>query len=186
MAKALFQVNAIGKWYKPWFFKHVEAMLKRNETRVEYIPLRDYYHRHTRSIFWELQDIIPFGNNVLFRYFLGWIVPPKVSLLKLTQTEAVRKLYENNHVIQDMLVPIETLKNSIEKFHEVLEIYPMWVCPFKLPANPGMVHPPSTTKTKKTDSLYVDIGVYGVPKAENFSPRESTREIEKYVINVNG
>ncbi|XP_044256861.1 delta(24)-sterol reductase-like isoform X1 [Tribolium madens] len=178
------KVNAIGKWYKPWFFKHVESMLETNEIVVEYIPLRDYYHRHTRSIFWELQDIIPFGNNVLFRFFLGWIVPPKVSLLKLTQTEAVRKLYENNHVIQDMLVPIEMLKASIEKFHEVLEIYPMWICPFKLPPNPGMVHPPITNYS--TDPVYVDIGVYGVPKAKKFSPLESTREIEKYVTSVNG
>lgn len=53
--KIVFQVNAIGRWYKPWFFKHVESYLKRNETGTEYIPLRDYYHRHSRSIFWELQ-----------------------------------------------------------------------------------------------------------------------------------
>jgi len=48
-------VNAIGRWYKPWFFKHVEGYLLRNKKGVEYIPLRDYYHRHSRSIFWELQ-----------------------------------------------------------------------------------------------------------------------------------
>ena len=34
--------------------------------------------RHSRSIFWEIQDIIPFGNNVVFRYLFGWLVPPKV------------------------------------------------------------------------------------------------------------
>ena len=100
----------------------------------------------------------------MFRYLFGWVVPPKVSLLKLTQTDAIKKLYENNHVIQDMLVPIETLKTSIEKFHETMEIYPMWVCPFKLFANPGMVHP-----AKNTPTLYVDIGVYGVPQATKFS-----------------
>ncbi|RZB39834.1 delta(24)-sterol reductase-like, partial [Asbolus verrucosus] len=198
--------NSIGKWYKPWFFEHVKTMLKKKGTTVEFIPLRDYYHRHTRSIFWELQviiaenynndnnnnnnnvlqDIIPFGNNVLFRYVFGWIVPPKVSLLKLTQTKAITKLYENNHVIQDMLVPIETLKSSIEKFHEVFEIYPIWICPFKLPANPGLVHPPKNPRTNELVPLYVDIGVYGVPKAKDFSPLKSTRAIEKYVINVNG
>lgn len=30
-------------------------MLKQNTPVIEYIPLREYYHRHTRSIFWELQ-----------------------------------------------------------------------------------------------------------------------------------
>lgn len=40
---------------KPWFFKHVEEYLRGDQTGVEYIPLRQYYHRHTRSLFWELQ-----------------------------------------------------------------------------------------------------------------------------------
>ena len=56
--------------------------------------------RHSRSIFWELQDIIPFGNNVVFRYLFGWLVPPKVSLLKLTQGKTLKRLYETKHMIQ--------------------------------------------------------------------------------------
>ncbi|XP_065566869.1 delta(24)-sterol reductase-like [Artemia franciscana] len=48
------KLNPIGKWYKPWFFKHVESFLSTGKA-TEYLPLRDYYHRHTRSIFWELQ-----------------------------------------------------------------------------------------------------------------------------------
>ena len=62
-----------------------------------------------RSIFWELQDIIPFGNNPIFRYLFGWLVPPKVSLLKLTQGKTLKRLYEEHHMIQDMLVPIGEL-----------------------------------------------------------------------------
>lgn len=176
------KLNEIGKWYKPWFFVHVRDMLKRNESIIEYIPLRDYYHRHTRSIFWELQDIIPFGNNVFFRYLFGWMVPPKVSLLKLTQTEAIKKLYENNHVLQDMLVPIRTLKDSLKVFKETFDIHPIWLCPFILPNNPGMVQP----KNETDDKLYVDIGLYGTPKVKSFKPRESMRKIEKYVTEVHG
>jgi hypothetical protein len=41
---------------------------------------QDLYFRHSRSIFWEIQDIIPFGNNVVFRYLFGWLIPPKVIL----------------------------------------------------------------------------------------------------------
>ena len=62
--------NAIGNYYKPWFYTHVEGFLK-SGPGVEYIPLRDYYHRHSRSIFWEMQHIIPFGNHWFFRYLLG-------------------------------------------------------------------------------------------------------------------
>ena len=60
---------------------------------MEIVPLRDYFHRHTKSIFWELEQIIPVGNHPLFRFLLGWAVPPKVSFLKLTQTEALQKMY---------------------------------------------------------------------------------------------
>ena len=42
------KLNEIGKWHKPWFFKHVEKFLKERRTATEYIPLRDYYHRHSR------------------------------------------------------------------------------------------------------------------------------------------
>ena len=38
----------------------------------ELIPLRDYYHRHTKSLFWEMEDIVPFGNEKWFRYIFGW------------------------------------------------------------------------------------------------------------------
>ena len=41
--------------------------------------------------------------------------------------------------MQDMLVPISQLKGSLECFHQEVEIYPIWLCPFKLPNNPGML-----------------------------------------------
>lgn len=49
------KVNDISKWYKPWFFVHVRDILKRREKTYEYIPLREYYHRHSRALFWEIQ-----------------------------------------------------------------------------------------------------------------------------------
>ena len=58
----------------------------------EYIPVRHYYHRFTRSIFWELRDLIPFGNHPLYRFLLGWLGAPKISFLKLTMTPQIRKV----------------------------------------------------------------------------------------------
>lgn len=37
---------------------------------------------------------------MFFRYLFGWLIPPKVSLLKLTQGKTIKKLYEENHMIQ--------------------------------------------------------------------------------------
>ena len=74
------------------------------------------------SIRYVLQDIIPFGNNPIFRYLFGWTVPPKISLLKLTQGEAVKKMYEKHQVIQDMLIPLDKLGEALDVFHKELQV----------------------------------------------------------------
>uniref|UniRef100_A0A3P8UZR1 Delta(24)-sterol reductase n=1 Tax=Cynoglossus semilaevis TaxID=244447 RepID=A0A3P8UZR1_CYNSE len=164
------KINRIGLHFKPWFFKHVEGYLNKGHSGVEYIPLRHYYHRHTRSIFWELQDIIPFGNNPIFRWLFGWMVPPKISLLKLTQGETIRKLYEQHHVVQDMLVPIKFLRDAIDRFHQDINV---------TPGNP-------LNTLLLEEELYVDIGAYGEPKVKHFEAKASTRQLEKFVRDVHG
>lgn len=220
--------NAIGKWYKPWFFKHVESFLtgekdrrtenienitnKESLKKIEFMPLRDYYHRHTKSIFWELQDIIPVGNNPVFRFLFGWMLPPKVGFLKLTQGETIRKMYEQQHVIQDMLVPMSRLKDSIDFFEENYSLYPLWLCPMKLfgkkagflnletilkkqklkgiercgeVRNPGLL-----SSGTKEDVMYVDVGAYGVPaacrKGEDFDADKIGRKVEDFVLENGG
>ena len=66
--------------------------------------------------------------------------------------------------VKDMLVPIADLKSSIELFHSEVEIYPIWLCPFKLSPDQGMLK----TNGEKPE-MFVDIGVYGVPKNERFT-----------------
>ena len=80
-----------------------------------------------------------------------------------------------------MLIPLSELKSSIELFHREVEIYPIWLCPFKLPAHPGMLTSPSNK-----DDMFVDVGVYGVPKNERFDAEKTTRRIEEFVRNVSG
>lgn len=72
--------------------------------------------------FFVLQDIIPFGNHPVFRYLFGWTVPPKISLLKLTQGETTKKLYEKYQIIQDMLVPMKDLGDALKLFHNEIEV----------------------------------------------------------------
>ena len=43
------QVNHVTRWYKPWFYKHVETFLSRGEGE-EYIPLREYLLRHDKAL----------------------------------------------------------------------------------------------------------------------------------------
>lgn len=78
------------------------------------------YQQHCKYIC--IQDIIPFGNHPVFRYLLGWIMPAKVALLKLTQTDTIKRLYNEYHFIDDFILPISCLKKSVEKFHEHLNV----------------------------------------------------------------
>lgn len=60
----------------------------------------------------------------------------------------------------------------------------MWLCPFILPNDPGMVHP-----VGEKEELYVDVGVYGVPKVPKgkvYNAMKTTRDIEDFVAKVGG
>lgn len=49
-------------------------------------------------------------------------MPVKVALLKLTQTNTIKQLYDKHHFIDDFILPISSLKSSIEKFHDSLNV----------------------------------------------------------------
>ena len=191
-------INSIGTWHKPWFYKHVESLLAKPKPVTEFIPLRDYYHRHTKSIFWELEQIIPVGNHPLFRLLLGWAVPPKVSFLKLTQTEALRKLYETQHVIQDMLVPTSRFGDALGIFDAKFDLYPLWLCPYRAydySSADGTPHRCFLKKPQACDpaskyEMYVDLGAYGIPRAvlekRPFDIVDVSRQVEAWVESVHG
>ncbi|RYU62350.1 FAD-binding oxidoreductase [Methylolobus aquaticus] len=182
------RVNAIGRWYQPWFYRHVQRFLARDTEGVEYVPLRQYYHRHTRSYFWTMEEIIPFGDNPIFRWLLGWTLPPRVSLLKYTETETTRRLRERLHVIQDLLMPMATLKASIEYLDEHYGIYPLWLSPMAIYADArhtGFVQP-CPRGDGSHDELYVDVGVYGSSYRPGFDNRRALPQLESFVIDQHG
>lgn len=181
-------LNAIGRWFKPWFYKHAQTYLEQRKEGVEYLPVRDYYHRHTRGYFWAMEEIIPFGNHPLFRALLGWALPPRIELLKYTETETTRRLREKFHVVQDMLVPIRYLKESIRYFDEHFCLYPLWLSPMAIKDNGkrlGFVHP-FRTNEGVVDEMYVDIGAYGTPRKASFDNALALPLLEKFVIEHRG
>ncbi|MCX7097809.1 MAG: FAD-binding protein [Methylococcales bacterium] len=176
-------LNAIGRWYKPWFYQHVATFLRHKQGAYETIPLRQYYHRHTRSYFWAMEEIIPFGNHPLFRALLGWALPPSIELLKYTETETTRKLREQFYVLQDMLVPMVHLKASIAYFDTHFNLYPLWLSPMAVYDNDqrlGFVHP--CQQDSVVDEMYVDVGAYGTPHKANFDNRQALPLLEKFVL----
>ena len=174
--------NPINHFWKPWFYEHVRSFLVQGRTAEEWIPLRHYYHRHTRSFFWEMQQIIPFGNHPLFRYLLGWMSPPEIGLLKLTETKKIHELYDTYHMDQDFLIPLSTLTEFLSFLHQEVNFYPLWLCPariFETPV-PGFVNP------TPHEQMFVDVGIYGEPAVVPYHAETTTRKLEQWVRKANG
>lgn len=185
------QVNAIGRWHKPWFYKHVETFLRAGPG-AEYVPLRQYYHRHTRSIFWELESMLPFGNHPVFRWLLGWLGAPKVSLLKLTMSPKGRQELAYRHVVQDFIVPLDRMAEAIEQMDQRFACYPLLVYPIRIYDHGGrsLVRKPAHLLPGEPYQMFVDLGVYGIPPAvqrgEPWDGPGAIRALETYARAVGG
>lgn len=161
-------INRINRWYKKWFYTHVESLLTKKGSHIEFIPLQHYFHRHTPSVFFQLKELIPFANSAWYRYFFAWLGAPKISLMKLTYTKNLRKQAMFHRVTQDVIVPLSDLNEILNFSHEHFSIYPLWVCPVKLfnhPTYEGFLRNPNPDGSQSDSHLFVDVGIYGIPQA---------------------
>ena len=182
--------NDIGLWYKKWFFVHADELTSRlaeGEAVEEIVPLRSYYHRHTRGIFWQMPYIIPFADQAWFRYLLGWAVPPNIPLMKSTQTPAMKKMWREQFMVQDMLLPMTKLRDTMKHIDRNISVYPIWLCPHLVVnhAAGGMLRTTTAFKTEPKE-MFVDIGVYGVPQRQPFHHVKETRALEALVREYEG
>ncbi|PSJ30538.1 hypothetical protein B7P34_00510 [Streptosporangium nondiastaticum] len=179
-------VNQMGRWYKPWFHEHArtQCRLRRN---TEYVPLRDFYFRHSRSIYWAAEMLAPSTNHPLFRYTLGWLMPPKIAFLKRSETPGIRRLYLQATATQEALVPVRALPEAIEKCREAFHVDRMWLCPVTLRrSEPGGMVSPGTP-----DGLYIDIAVVfetpePVRRGLPWDARQATRTFEAWLLDNGG
>ncbi len=189
----IFNVNYINYWFKPFYYKWVETFLKKGRSS-EYIPTKHFYHRFTRSIFWEIEDMIPFANNPIYRFFWGWMGAPEVSLLKLFQGPVIRKSSVYAHVVQESIMPLKLLATGIHKFHDWYEVYPLLVFPVRVYDRgdlSGFVNPKKRNLHKgKKWGIWVDVGAYGVPgkikRKEPWCAKTNIRAMEHWTRDVGG
>ncbi|XP_065335539.1 delta(24)-sterol reductase-like isoform X2 [Cloeon dipterum] len=188
------KVNHITRWYKPWFYKHVESFLKKGKAQ-ELIPLREYLLRHNRAIFWVVEDMIPFGNNPIFRFFFGWLLPPKPAFLKFTTTPGIRAMTFTKQVFQDIVLPMTELEKQIEINEKLFDAYPILVYPCRVydhGPNSGQLRPPRPDQMVPGAKwgMFNDLGVYGVPgpvkRKEPFDAVKAMRAMEKFTRDVGG
>lgn len=182
------QVNNINWWYKPYFYKHALEPVKQKKELEELIPLRQYYQRHNRSIFWALEDQVPMCHNPLFRFALGWVLPPRVPFLKLIESPTVTEWYEEKYVLQDFMVPLDKMLALVNLCHKELAVYPLWLCPYKVPNDgplQGKVRAPKGTKPGQWGH-YIDCAAVGKPEIQDFDCGKAIRTLEEFLRDNGG
>jgi delta24-sterol reductase len=185
--------HGINYFWKPFYYKHVETFLQKGES-WEVVPIKHFYHRFTRSIFWELEDMIPFSNHPLYRLLWGWMGAPEVSLLKLFQGPVVRRSSVYAHVVQESIMPIDRLPEGIEKFDNWYGVYPLLVFPIRIydrGEGSGFLTPRKENLIPGKDwGIWVDLGAYGAPRAvkqgKNWDPKINIREMEHWTRDIGG
>ena len=122
------------------------------------------------------------------------MTPPRISIIKLGQTDKIRETYGTKHVAQDMLVPMSSLTESIDCMDKEFSVYPLWLCPMLLPSVPrrspaarGLVHAKAKGSSSVIPSqMFVDIGAYGAPRTPDFNVKTSLPVVEDFVLSVGG
>lgn len=139
--------------------------------------------------------MIPFGNNPLFRFFFGWLLPPKPAFLKYTTTPGIRKFTFTKQVFQDIVLPIRKLEDQIEQSAVLFDAYPLLVYPCRIydyGKGSGQIRSPKKEYLvgEGNYAMYNDLGVYGIPgyvkRKEKYNPVEAMRKMEKFTRGKNG
>ena len=140
------------------------------------------------------------GNHVLFRWLLGWLMPPRVSALKLSMTPGMTEYYNSKFVAQDILVPAAKTGECIELMHDIFEIYPLWLCAHKvIRTRLGTmldVEPEYDLRTQHLQGdtpaaqMYVDVGIWSTPapilRGEEYNLQAAVDTMEAWLIDNHG
>lgn len=194
-------LNRQARWYKPWWFKHchslVESAASGKSAHIELIPVGDYILRHSRSIFWVIELMVPYGNQPWFRWLFGWLLPLDVTFMKMTTTESVRKLTYQKQVFQDITLPMTDMEEAVRLSESCFDVWPILIYPCKEfnHMHNQQLRPPKQHQLCPDDpswGMFFDIGIYGAPgkllrkEVGTYNPAQAFRKYMDFVQRVGG
>lgn len=175
------KLNRIGLWYKPWFSNYVQTFLEKGET-TEFVPTLHFHQRHNKGMFWLAKIWLPWGHHPIARFLFGWILPINNQLLNFIKETFVGEDHADHFILQDLLVPLSELKESVKLSKEITDVWPLWMVPAKL----WLPHEPEEKVPRAGDVFYVDLGIYGFSSFKGYQGRDPTLKIfEKFCLDHN-
>ena len=198
------RVNHVGLWWHELFYKRVERVATAKADDEELVPTGQYIFRHNRGVFWTLRDQLPerVCNHPLFLFALGWMLPPQVTLLKLPAfTKRLREEMRTQRVYQDVVLPMDCLKEAVNLGFDLFGISPLLVYPSRIyDDGPGLrgTFPTRAVERNLVSSsrqqqqpaaakagMFFDLGIYGIPAQvrDNTGPFDGVakaRQVEEF------
>lgn len=172
--------NTVGKGVKvqgftkptdPWFYIHVERLMKKQTSPVkEAIPITDYLFRYDRGGFWVAKYafkyfITPF--NRITRFILDYFMHTRVMYHALHQS-GLSDLY----IVQDVAIPYPKASEFMTYLGTSFKNYPIWLCPLKQSGKEiASTHSLQADKTKlELPNMMLNFGVWGPgpPRRDDF------------------
>ena len=146
-------LTRLNGWSDLYFARWLQS---RRSTDSDVVSIEDYYFRHSKGIFWEMEYLQRWSSSAWFRNSLGWTTPMSINLFKRAMPNWVLQHYSDNHIVQDYLVPLSSLASLMEIARAELEVYPIWLCPYVLHHRPGALM--SVKARHNSEEMYIDVG----------------------------
>ena len=146
----------------PWFYIHVERLMKKRTSPVtEAVPIVDYLFRYDRGGFWVAKYaytyfITPF--NRITRFILDYFMHTRVMYHALHQSGLAAQ-----YIIQDVAIPYPKAEEFMRYLDSSFQSYPVWLCPLKQSEKgTASTHSLQANKTKqKLPEMMLNFGVWG-------------------------
>jgi hypothetical protein len=166
----------------PWYPMHVKDRVESNVFK-EIVALPDYLFRYNRGIFWlgkQTFDILGIKDNPTARRLTHHAMTARMGYARL-HVQPV-----NTTLIQDFALPFDTAEEFIQWIHKNFNIYPLWLCPLRIPKTPTL-HPHHwKLKGDKTPSHMLNVGFYDVSPRTYEEWVTQNRELEDRVHDFGG
>ncbi|KAF2738249.1 FAD-binding domain-containing protein [Polyplosphaeria fusca] len=160
----------------PWFY--LDAQGAGDPCSV---PIMDYLFRYDRGSF--CMGRYCFGR-IPFRKLTRCIADRAMHSRELMRT--VQSLHWGDHfIIQDLVMPMESIYNTLDYLEKNLDIYPLRLCPIRQFPNAAAIMRPNPRNTR----LYMGIGIRGLTNETANSPtafKRAHRELEHVVHDLGG
>ena len=144
----------------------------------------DYLFRYDRGGFWT--------GKYAFEYFMTpfnritrYLLDPLMHASPMYRA-AHQSSLPQQHVIQDFMVPHASAEESMRYVDAKMNLYPLWLCPFRLHDPHETSLQPSSWRNLLKDTMLLNIGVWDPVKGSPLRLVEINRSLEAKVKLLSG